>query len=104
MLNLLPLVFFFGGLTLCLTGLKRGRGLAVGVSSAFAGVTYFINNLGSTVDMPEWLDYISPWYYYGGDSVLANGINWQNFLLLAGLSVLLYAVGVWGFSQRELAA
>lgn len=101
-LNVLPLTLFFSTLVLCITCLKRGRGLAVGVSAGLAVITYFVNGLALTVDIPEWAQKLSPWYYYAGDRVLIDGVEWGHFWLLLGLSALFVAIGTWGFQQRDL--
>ncbi len=102
MLSLTALTLFFAALTYCLTCLKRGRGLAIGVGAGLAVVTFFTNSLADLANLPEWSRRFSPWYYYGGDVILAEGIKWEHFGLLIGLTVLLVALGVWGFSQRDL--
>jgi ABC-2 type transport system permease protein len=102
MLNVLPMGMFFFALPLCLTALNGSRGLAGGVAGGLAAVTYLVNNLGEASNLPEWVIYLSPWYYYGGSTVLTEGINWGYFLLLTGLTAVLIALGIWGFSQRDL--
>ncbi len=102
MVSLAALTLFFAALTYCLTCLKRGRGLATGVGAGLAVVTFFTNNLADLANLPEWSRRLSPWYYYGGNTILADGLNWGHFGLLIGLTVLLVALGVWGFSQRDL--
>ncbi len=101
-LNLTLLVAFFATLTLCISALRRGRGLATGVSLAYAAVTFLTNNLRAIVEMPDWLTYLSPWYYYDIQQVLFEGINWGHVGVLGGLTLLLAVLGVWGFSQRDV--
>jgi ABC-2 type transport system permease protein len=103
-LNMALLVLFFATLALCISGLRRGRGLATGVSVILAAVTFLTNNLHAITDMPDWVVYLSPWHYYDIYQVLTGGMNWGHAGLLAGLTVLLAALGTWGFSQRDLGA
>lgn len=100
--NLALLVLFFGTLALCISGLRRGRGLATGISLAFAVVTFLINNLRTITDVPGWLVTISPWRYYDIEQVLTGGMNWGHAGLLIGATVLLAALGVWGFNRRDV--
>lgn len=100
--NLALLVLFFGTLALCISGLRRGRGLATGISLAFAVMTFLINNLRAIADVPDWLVAISPWRYYDIEQVLTAGMDWGDAGLLIGATVLLAALGIWGFSRRDV--
>lgn len=102
MLSMLALTLFFAALAYCLTCLRRGHGLALGVSVGLAVVTFFVNNLSELAGLPEWMRQLSPWYYAHGETVLADGLNWGHFGLLIGLAAALVLLGMWGFSQRDL--
>ncbi|GAB4482154.1 MAG: ABC transporter permease [Anaerolineae bacterium] len=100
--NLLPLTLFFGVLALMLTALRRGRGVAVGVSAGLAVITYFIEGLALVSDMPEWLTKLSPWHYYDGAQALVEGVDPANMALLTGAAVIMLAVALGGFQRRDL--
>jgi ABC-2 type transport system permease protein len=100
--NLLPITLFFSSLAFCLTCLRRGRGLAIGVSAGLAFVSYLVTALASVGDMPEWSQHLSPWFYYAGTEVLFDGLDWGKAGVLLGLTAALVALGMWGFSQRDL--
>lgn len=102
MLSVTALTLFFAALAYCLTCLRRGHGLALGVSAGLAVVTYFVNTLSELAGLPEWTARLSPWYYFHGDTVLADGLQWGHFGLLIGLAAALVLLGAWGFSQRDL--
>lgn len=101
--NMVPLILFFASLALCLTGLRRGRGLALGGVLGIAAATYLIDSIAQVIDdIPSWMQYLSPWYYYGGRTVMQDGMNVGYVALLLGLSALLVALGLWGFERRDV--
>ncbi len=101
-ISLSALTLFFGALAFCLTCLKRARGLAIGASAGLAVATFFTTNLGDLAHLPDWSRRLSPWTYYDGGRVLIDGLAWGNIAVLLGLTVLLLALALWGFSQRDL--
>lgn len=102
MISIVAITLFFGALAYCLTCLRRGRTLAIGMSAGLAVVTFFTTNLGELANLPEWTQKLSPWHYYDGGRVLIDGLQWGNVWLLFGLTALLIALGAWGFGQRDL--
>lgn len=100
--NMLPLALFFTALTMFLTGIRGGRGLALGVVLGLATVTYFIHSMATVADIPAWLQQLSPWYYYNGTEVIKEGANVGHVALLLGLTVALIAGGMWGFQRRDI--
>lgn len=101
-LNMAPLGLFFGALALCLTGLKSGRGLALGATLGFVAVSYLVDIMAEVSNIPDWLRRLSPWYYYNGDRVLFDGVNAGHALLLLGLTVVLVGLAMWGFERRDV--
>ncbi len=100
--NMVPLILFFASLALFLTGLRRGRGLALGGVLGIAAATYLIDSIAQVIDIPKWMQYLSPWYYYSGRTVMQDGLNVGYVALLLGLSALLVGLGVWGFERRDV--
>ncbi len=102
-LGLALLGMFFGGVALALWSVTRSGGSAVGITSALAIVTYFINGLGSVVDSLGVVRPFSPFYWYIGDvPPLAKGIDPLYGLLLIG-AVVGTAFAAWRFESRDLA-
>lgn len=102
MLAMLAITLFFGVLALGLTGVRGSQGLAVGVTAALAAGTYFLDTLQPITDLPAWMQKLSPWYYYAGDTVLMDGLNWGYFGLLMGLAALFALAGMLVFQRRDL--
>jgi ABC-2 type transport system permease protein len=103
-MNMFPLTLFFASLALALTGLRNGRGLALGGVLGLAAVTFLITSLAETATMPAWMNKLSPWYYYNGANVLREGFEIGHIALLLVLSVILVGLGVWGFERRDVSA
>ncbi len=100
--NMLPLGLFFAALAMFLTGIRGGRGLALGVVLGLATVTYFVHSMATVADIPAWLQQLSPWYYYNGTEVIKSGLNAAHVALLLGLTVVLVGGGIWGFQRRDI--
>lgn len=100
--NMVPLALFFAALAFCLTGVRGGKGTALGVTLGLAAATYLMNTLGDMADLPKWMQTVSPWYYYDGLNVLLDGIDPLNVALLLGLALLLLIVGIVAFERRDV--
>ena len=102
-LNMATLALFFAALALAITGLRSGgRGLALGVTAGLAAFTYLVYAMGSVSDVPDWLQRLSPWYYYGGNTVMREGVSVGHGALLLGLTAVLVAVAIWGLRRRDV--
>lgn len=99
--NMAPLALFFAALAFFLTGLRGGKGAALGVTLALAAATYLVHTLGEVASIPDWLQRLSPWYYYDGVHALSQGVDPLNVALLLGLSIALVAGGVLAFERRD---
>lgn len=100
--NMAPLALFFGALAYMLTGVIGGRGTALGVTLALAAVTYLMSTLSELATLPEWMQTLSPWHYYDGVSVLIDGVDPLNVLVLLGLAALFVVIGILGFERRDV--
>ena len=92
----------FWGIAVALWSVLGGSG-SVGATSAVAVVAYFLNGLGASIDILEPFRFLSPFYWFLGDTVpLAKGLTW-GYLALAIVAVggTLYAMG--RFRTRNLA-
>ena len=67
----------FWGIAIALWSLFGASGPAIGATAALAVTTYFLHGLGSIVDILEPFRWLSPFYWYLGDTVpLAKGLTW----------------------------
>ena len=99
-LGLLGLAFW--GIAVALWSMV-GPGAAVGVTSAFGVVAWFLNGLGSFVDVLGPFRWISPFFWYLGDTVpLSKGFTF-GYLGLAVVAVIGTAIAVVRFESKDLA-
>ena len=83
-LGLLGLCFW--GIAVALWSILGGSG-SVGATAAIAVATYFLNGLGASIDILEPFRYLSPFYWFLGDTVpLAKGLTW-GYLALAIVAI-----------------
>lgn len=100
-LGLLALCFW--GIAVALWSVLPGSGPAIGATAAIAVVTWFLNGLGAIFDVLAPLRWISPFYWYLGDTVpLDKGLTW-GYLALAVVAVAGTAFAVTRFRTRDLA-
>jgi ABC-2 type transport system permease protein len=100
-LGLLGLAFW--GIAVAIWAVVGGSGPAVGATAAVAVVSYFLNGLGAVVDVLEPFRYLSPFYWFLGDTVpLSKGLTW-GYLALAVLAVAGTALATARFRTRNLA-
>jgi len=103
--NVFPVVLLMAVLTLLLSTVLRSRGTAAGIVAAIVTASYFIFTLSDLMEPPASnIRYGSFFTYYGGSSVLINGVNWGNFLLLTVLTVVLLGVSLVTFQRRDIGA
>jgi len=99
---LLGLIFLTLPLALgCLTGKRK---FSVGISSGFAVVTYLINAYAPMVEALQPYRIFSPFYYYNGNTVLINGLNFSHVLVMTGLVILFLVAALFFFSRRNLSS
>jgi ABC-2 type transport system permease protein len=109
LVNLVAANLGLGLLGLCFWGIAVGlwswvgSGTAVGVTSAFAVVAWFVNGLGSFVDGLSPFRWASPFFWYLGDTVpLAKGFT-LGYLGLAVVAVVGTGVASTRFRIKDLA-
>lgn len=93
----------FWGIAVALWSLLPNSAAAMGVTAAFAIVSFFLNGLGVIVDALAPARWISPFYWYLGDTVpLAKGFTW-GYAALAVVAVAGTAIAITRFDRRDLA-
>jgi ABC-2 type transport system permease protein len=100
--SLLLLGLTFLSMSLAIGCLSGKRKLSLGVSGGFALVTYLINAYAPMIEGLRSYRIFSPFYYYNGRAVLINGLDPTHALVLAGLTVVLFAAAIFFFSRRDL--
>ncbi len=93
----------FWGIAVALWSLLRNPAAAVGATAAFAIVAFFLNGLGVIVDALAPTRWLSPFYWYLGDTVpLAKGFTW-GYAALAVVAVAGTVIAIARFEHRDLA-
>lgn len=78
------------------------RGWAIAAASVVTVLGYLANGVFPQFEPLRWTRDISPWDWYLGGTPLRNGLQLADCGLLAALTVVLVAVGVWAFNRRDL--
>lgn len=92
----------FGALAFGVGGLTGRRSLAIGIPAILAVGTYMINGLASSVEAAHPLRLLSPFHWYLGRNMLAQGVAIEAMLLPAGFAAAFAAMGLWGFLRRDI--
>jgi ABC-2 type transport system permease protein len=100
-LGLLGLCFW--GIAVALWSFFGSSGPAVGITSAIAVAAFFMNGLGAIVNGLAFMRFLSPFYWYLGDTVpLAKGFTF-GYLALGAVAILGSAIATKRFATRDLA-
>lgn len=92
----------FGGLALALGAWSGRRAMALGLASLLAVVAYLWNALTPlNKDLAESQKF-SPFYLAAGYEPLRNGFNWGYAAILLSITLLLLALGLLRFRQRDI--
>jgi ABC-2 type transport system permease protein len=100
--SLLLLGLAFGTLALAVGAATGRRGVALAAAAAVAVSAFVAQAIGPVVDGLGWLSTISPWNWYIGGDPLFDGFDWGGLALLAGLTLVSAAVGLWRYRDRDL--
>jgi ABC-2 type transport system permease protein len=102
MLNLLGVAFGTIALSVgCYTG---RRGLASGITGAFATLTYVLNVLAPVVDALAPLRPLSPFRWYLEPDPLVHGVVVANAAVFVGITAVAYTAAWFSFERRDLRA
>lgn len=102
-LNLALLGGVFGAVALFTGALTGRRGLVIGVAAGIAVVAYLANALAPQLEGFEWIQNLSPFFWFDGSGTLRDGMDLVKTGLLAGSVVLLVAGSVVAFDRRDVA-
>ncbi len=92
----------FGSAALALGGLGAARGTVIGVSSGLVLGTWFINGLAPLIEELEWLQPLTPFYWFLETEPLNAGLGTE-LLVLVAVIVAFVAIAVWSFDRRDVA-
>lgn len=92
----------FGTVALAIGSYTGKSGLATGFSAATAIATYLLHTLAPLVDWLEPAQYVSPFHYYIGHSVMLQGFNAAYAMILVLLSLVFVAIAIIAFQRRDV--
>jgi len=101
-LSVWTLALLFGTVALAIGSAFGRPGLAVGLSTGLAGISYLWNALVPLAERLEGLADLSPFYHGVGYGPLEHGFRAAPLLILLGLGLLVAAYGLARFVQRDL--
>ena len=96
------LALVFGALAFLSGCIKGNKGMAMGVSSGVAVLTYLLHTLGGLVSGLKNFRFLSPFYHYMEPDTLSNGLAPAHILVLVGLIVIFFAVSIPAFIHRDI--
>jgi len=101
-LQLILLGIAFGAIAMVLGAWRGGRTLAIAVTAGLAVATFLIDAFAPAVDGLTWSAKLSPFYYYGENVPLRDGLDIGHALVLLSVA----AVGLWlsiiAFDRRDI--
>lgn len=96
------LAAFHAAVAYAAAGLGASRGLAVGVAVLVLVLGYLVNFLLPLADVVEGARRLSPWWWAIGAEPVSDGVRPAWWLLLAGATAALVALGTAGVERRDI--
>ena len=96
--NLGPIVVLFLGLAVMIYGTIPKW--TVAIAGGGAGALFLLSFLGPAIDLPDWITNISPWQHVA--VAPPDPVNWTGFIVMSVLGLAFGAVGLVGYSRRDL--
>jgi len=93
---------FFGAMAMLIGAVTGSRGIALGISSAVAGVAYLVGLLAPVIDWLRPARFSSPYFYAVGDKQLQFGMPIGHAAILAAAILLFAAIAVPAFERLDL--
>lgn len=91
-----------GLLALVIGAATGSRGLALGITSALAVVSYVVSAMAPVVSWMKPLQPASLFAWSVGRNQLATGLTGTSLAVLLGVAIVLVAVGVWSFERLDI--
>lgn len=103
-MNLLPSTLLMLALTVLLTSLMRSKNAAAAIATIVIVGSYFVDSIGrqASASFANGLRLLSFYSYYDSTTVIRHGLNWSNVLVLAAVTAVLAAGGMWLFQRRNI--
>jgi ABC-2 type transport system permease protein len=103
-MNISLAAFVFGMVALLLSQFVRRRAVAAGFGGALMLLAYLVDGTGRTINHGEWLQRLSPLYYYDLSKPLipSYGVNVGALLLLLAVGLAITITSVLLFAQRDI--
>lgn len=102
-INLLMLMFCWGGVTLAISARSRRRGVAGALAGILALTTFLLDYVARAWSPAESVAWLSPFRYYSPlDLVTGVEIPAKNLWILGGIAVAGIGLAFWLFSRRDI--
>lgn len=101
-LQLFLLALALGTFTLAAGAVVGRRGLVIGIAAGLAAFAFFADNIVQQVEGLEWIKNLSFFHFYGGASVLSDGLLVGDTVILILSSVVFVAVAATMFDRRDV--
>jgi ABC-2 type transport system permease protein len=96
------LALVFGAVAFFAGSVRGNKGIAMGVGSGLAVLTYLLHTLGGLVNGLKNFRFLSPFYHYMEPDTLANGLSMGHILVLAGLVIVFFVISIPAFERRDI--
>ncbi|MDP2720591.1 MAG: ABC transporter permease, partial [bacterium] len=96
------LALSFGTLALLIGSFTGSKGMAIGLTTAVAVLTFFINALAPIVDFLEKIQKASPFYHYTANNPIVNGLDWVSVFFFTCISLVFLILSIVAFRKRDL--
>jgi ABC-2 type transport system permease protein len=100
LVNALLVTACYGLVGFMVASVTGRRGLALGLSSGLAFLSFLINSMAASVSLFETLDKATLFHYYNPK----GGYDWGNLLLLSSIALILILASTLAFRQRDIRA
>ena len=101
-LMMIALGLMFGGLAMAIAGWFGSSGLAIGVTTGIAVISWFITTVLAVEESLATLSTWTPWYLYSGADPVFEGIGWWQLAVMLIAGAVLATLGVVGVNRRDL--
>ncbi|MBN1172269.1 MAG: ABC transporter permease subunit [Micromonosporaceae bacterium] len=102
-LHLAMLGLCFGALAMAVGCLAGRRSMVLAAAGAIAVVGYLGDSFAPQIENLQWMQHLSPFFYYDDGSPLKEGVQWANVGVLAAVTVVFLAAGTVAFQRRDVA-
>ena len=107
--KLCEMIFSFFILGVTTTFISLGIGMGTGKKSLAGGITggimvtgFLLNGVQAAVSSVEWTKFLSVFWYYNGNQVLVNGIEFWRLGIILSFGVLVFITGQIRFQNRDM--